>query len=102
MNQYIVTAYDYNNENALQHRMDVRPHHLEAVKTLKNNGNYLIGGAILNEKGNMIGTTIILQFETDEALDAWKQGEPYITVNVIGVEDFSLSFEMTIYYPAVI
>ena len=82
MNQYLVTAYDYTNDGALQHRMDVRPHHLEAVKTLKDNGNYLIGGAILGENGTMIGTTMILQFETDEALEAWKQGEPYITQKV--------------------
>lgn len=79
MNQYIVTAYDHTDADALQRRMNVRPHHLDGAKTLKENGNYIVGGAILNEEGKMMGSVMILQFETEEALEAWKQGEIYIT-----------------------
>ncbi|MDB5123489.1 MAG: hypothetical protein JWP94_1618 [Mucilaginibacter sp.] len=82
MNQYLVTAYDYTDTEALQRRMNVRPHHLDAAKDLKANGNYVLGGAILNEDGKMIGSVMILQFETEEALDAWKQNEPYITQKI--------------------
>jgi uncharacterized protein len=82
MNQYLVTAYDFTHEGALQHRMDVRPHHLDAVREMKQDGNYLIGGAILNEDGNMIGTVMIIQFEDEEQLQAWQQSEPYITQKV--------------------
>jgi len=82
MNQYLVTAYDYTDTEALQRRMNVRPHHLDAAKDLRANGNYVLGGAILNEDGKMIGSVMILQFETEEALEAWKQSEPYITQKI--------------------
>lgn len=82
MNQYLVTAYDYTDTEALQRRMNVRPHHLDAAKDLKASGNYVLGGAILNEDGKMIGSVMILQFETEEALNAWKQNEPYITQKI--------------------
>ncbi|MBB6126945.1 YciI family protein [Mucilaginibacter lappiensis] len=82
MKQYLVTGYDYTDEGALQRRMDVRPHHLDNLKELKESGNFLIGGAVLNDEGNMMGSVMIMQFETDEALEAWKQNEPYITQKV--------------------
>jgi uncharacterized protein YciI len=82
MNQYIVTGYDYTDEGALERRMAVRGHHLDGAKHLKENGNYVIGGALLNDDGKMIGSVMILQFETEEGLDAWKQGEIYITEKI--------------------
>jgi uncharacterized protein YciI len=82
MNQYLVTAYDHTDDGALQRRMNVRPHHLDGAKVLKESGNYVLGGAILNDKGDMIGSVMVLQFENEEALEAWKQGEPYITQGI--------------------
>lgn len=82
MKQYLVTGYDYTDDGALQRRMDVRPHHLDGVRALKESGNYIEGGAILNDTGNMIGSVMIMQFETEEALEAWKQNEPYITQKI--------------------
>src|SRR3954469_20393539 len=82
MNQYIITAYDHTDEGALQRRMNVRPHHLDGAKELKEKGNYVLGGAILNDEGNMIGSVMVLQFETEEELEAWQQSEPYITQKI--------------------
>jgi uncharacterized protein YciI len=82
MKQYLITGYDYTDEGALQRRMNVRPHHLDGAKALKASGNYVLGGAVLNDEGNMIGSVMILQFETEEEFDAWKQNEPYITQKV--------------------
>jgi len=82
MNQYLVTGYDYTDGDALKRRMDVRPHHLDGAKELKEKGNYIVGGAILNEDGKMIGSVMILQFETEEELEAWKQSEIYITQKI--------------------
>ena len=82
MKQYLVTAYDHTDPDALQRRMNVRPHHLDGANELKKSGNYVLGGAILNDEEKMIGSVMILQFETDEALEAWKQGEPYITQKI--------------------
>ena len=82
MNQYLVTAYDYTDTGALERRMTVRPHHLGGAKELKENGNYILGGAMLNDEGKMIGSVMVLQFENEEALEAWKQNEPYITQKI--------------------
>ncbi|GAA3980749.1 YciI family protein [Mucilaginibacter dorajii] len=82
MKQYLVTGYDYTDEGALKRRADTRPHHLDGVKELKANGNFVAAAAFLNEEGNMIGSVMMLQFETDEELEAYKQGEPYITQGV--------------------
>ena len=82
MNQFLITAYDFTDTDALRRRMDVRPHHLDAAKELKASGNFIIGGAILNDEGKMIGSVMIMQFESDEELTVWKQTEPYITQGV--------------------
>lgn len=82
MNQYLITAYDYTDEGALKRRMDVRPHHLDGARELKKNGNYVTGGAILSEEGKMMGSIMILQFEDEEELEAWKQSEIYITQKI--------------------
>jgi len=82
MNQYLVTGYDYTDESAFDRRMNVRPHHIDNLKVLKEKGNYLMGGAMIGDEGKMIGSTMIMQFETEEELEAWKQGEPYITQKI--------------------
>lgn len=82
MNQYLITGYDFTDTDALKRRMDVRPHHLDGARELKFRGSFIIGGAILNEEGKMIGSTMIMQFENEEELEAWKQTEPYITQGV--------------------
>jgi uncharacterized protein YciI len=97
MNQYLITAYDYTDTEALQRRMNVRPHHLDAAKDLKANGNYILGGAILNNESKMIGSVMILQFETEEELEAWKQNEPYITQKIwesVDVKPFRVASEV--------
>jgi uncharacterized protein YciI len=41
-----------------------------------------LGGAILNEEGKMIGSTMILQFESPEEFQHWIDAEPYIQEGV--------------------
>jgi len=82
MDQYLVTAYDYTDDGALKRRMDVRPHHLDGARELKAKGNFIVGGAILDDEGKMMGSIMILQFEDEEQLEAWKQSEVYITQKV--------------------
>lgn len=82
MNQYLITAYDFTDTDALNRRMAVRPLHLDAARQLRETGNFVLGGAMLNDDGKMIGSVMVLQFETEEQLAAWKQDEPYITQKV--------------------
>ena len=82
MQQYYITGYDYTTPNALQHRMDIRPQHIETVRALRQNGNYVLGGAILNDAGQMIGSVLVLQFETEAQLHHWRDNEPYVVNKV--------------------
>ncbi len=82
MKQYLINALDFTDEQALERRMQARPAHLENVKDAKSKGHYLIGGALLNNHGQMIGSVMIVQFETPEALQEWLNDDPYITGKV--------------------
>ena len=82
MPQYLIHAYDGTDETALDRRMAARPMHLAGAKKLKDTGNFVIGGAILSDEGKMIGSVMILDFETQAEFEEWYQTEPYITNGV--------------------
>ena len=52
------------------------------MKKLKASNNFLLGGAILNEDGEMCGSSLVLQFENDAELDSWLENEPYLLKKV--------------------
>jgi uncharacterized protein YciI len=82
MKQYLITAYDYTDENALERRLSTRQLHLDGAGKLKEKGNFIKGGALLNELDQMIGSVLILQFEHPGDLEKWQENEPYLTHRV--------------------
>jgi uncharacterized protein len=82
MQQYVIIAYDGKDEAAIDRRMAARPEHLEGVKALKAYGNYVKGGAILDNMGKMIGSVMMVNFKTRQDLDLWLTREPYVIHNV--------------------
>ncbi len=78
MQQWIVHAWDAEDGGALDRRLSVRDNHLAGARALKANGNFVLGGAMLDEAGRMIGSTMIVQFETTGERDHWIANEPYI------------------------
>jgi uncharacterized protein len=82
MLQYVIIAQDGKDEEAFDRRKTVRPIHLQGAKKLKENNNFILGGAMLNDDGNMVGSVMIVQFETEEELNEWMKHEPYITEGV--------------------
>lgn len=82
MQQYVVHAWDGTDDQAPERRMKARPAHFDNSRRIKASGNFILGGAILNEEGKMIGSTMVLQFETKEELQEWADTEPYITGKV--------------------
>ncbi len=76
--QYLVHAYDHTDPDALSRRMAVRADHLAGAARLKAGGQFIIGGALLSPDGQMIGSMMLLDFETKEQLQAWQAHEPYI------------------------
>jgi len=80
--QFLLVAYDGTGPGALERRMKVRPEHLEKIAVLKKKGNFLLGGAILDEDEKMIGSMIVYEFPNRSAFDESLKNEPYITGGV--------------------
>jgi uncharacterized protein len=79
---YILTAFDGTDEGAQERRMSARPDHLGKIALIKKTGQYILGGAILNDAGLMIGSVIIYDVPDRETLDKILEDEPYINNGV--------------------
>ena len=82
MQEFIIIAFDHTDEDAINRRMAVRPAHFYGVSELKKSGNFIIGAAILDANGKMIGSNMILRFENEAAFQDYLKSEPYVTGNV--------------------
>jgi len=80
--QFVVTAMDYTDEDALNRRMEYRKAHLDGARQLIAEGRFLSGGAILDEQQKMIGSTLHLEFPDRESLEAHLEKDPYISGKV--------------------
>lgn len=80
--QFMITAFDGNDEDALERRMAVRDAHILGAKELKEAGKLIAGGAILDEADQMIGSTLYAEFDSREELDQWLNNDPYVTGGV--------------------
>lgn len=80
--QFLLLAYDATDAEAHSKRLKVRPSHLENVSILRKKGEFLFGGAILDENGQMIGSMIVYEYPDRGALDMMLRDEPYIKEGV--------------------
>ena len=80
--QFVVTALDYTDADALNRRMGNREQHLAVVRKLIMDGHFLSGGAILNDDGRMIGSTLHMEFPARADLDAQLRSDPYVVGKV--------------------
>ena len=80
--QFVVTAYDGRDPEALSRRQKARPAHIELAQAMQARGALIAGGAILDDQGSMIGSTLYVDFPSREALDSWLEADPYVTGGV--------------------
>lgn len=80
--QFLLVAYDGEDPEALERRMSVREEHLEKIALLKKTGEFICGGAILDDGGKMIGSMILYEFPDRTSLDEKLKSEVYITNGV--------------------
>ena len=80
--QYLVIARDGTDDEAPARRRAVRPTHLEAIQPLVDAGNVLVGGAILSEADEMVGSMLLVEFPDRADVEAWIEGDPYVTGDV--------------------
>ncbi len=94
---FVVTCTD--NEGTVEKRLAIRPQHLERLQKLNDEDRLIVAGAMPKDPGNpqagFYGSTIIVDFETREALDAWLQDEPFLKEGIYGhidVKPFNKAF----------
>jgi uncharacterized protein YciI len=80
--QWLIIARDGKGEQAPARRRAARPAHLENAARLQAEGHLLVGGALTDEAGNMIGSAAVAQFATRAELDDWLRTDPYVTGGV--------------------
>ena len=76
--RFLVIAHDHTDDEALVRRMVVRERHLAAARRTIESGNMLIGGAILDEAGRMVGSMTVVSFPDRAAFDEWLRNVPYM------------------------
>jgi uncharacterized protein YciI len=89
--RYAIIARDGTDPEAKARRLAVRPVHLERVTPFVERGRVLIGGAILDDAGDMVGSVLLTDFASREEVEAWLAEDPYVTGSVwkdIEVLDF--------------
>ena len=81
--QFIVHGYDGEDKGALDRRLAARDAHLANAKAWTEKGNLLFATALLDDSGNMVGSVVVCDFSSKEALQTeWLDKEPYVTGDV--------------------
>jgi uncharacterized protein len=80
--QFILIAYDGTDSGAQERRSRARLEHIKKIENLKKAGEFLYGGAILNDDSQMIGSMIVYDFPDRVSLDKSLKDEPYIFCKV--------------------
>lgn len=82
MPQWVITAYDGTDAEAIARRQSVRAAHLANVSPMVTDGRLKLGGALLDDNGAMIGSVAIVDFSSRTELDHWLATDPYVTGGV--------------------
>jgi uncharacterized protein YciI len=94
---FVVSCTDH--EGTVEKRLATRPQHIARLQKLNDEGRLIVAGAMPKDPSNpqagFYGSTIIVNFETREALDTWLQEEPFLKEGVyshIDVKPFNKAF----------
>lgn len=86
-------------EGTVEKRLAIRPQHLARLEQLNAEGRLIVAGAMpkdpANPQAGFYGSTIIVDFDSREALDAWLQDEPFLKEGIyshIDVKPFNKAF----------
>ena len=85
--QYLIIAYD--NENALDKRMEARAAHLKSTQELMKSGKIITACALIEEE-QMVGSTLITNFDSNDEFEAWLAAEPYVQNDVWNMDEIQI------------
>ena len=72
---FLLIAYDH--PTAYERRLTSRQAHIDFIDVLRDQGKAIMGAALIDDHGKMIGSTLFLDMNQDE-LDNHLQAEPYL------------------------
>lgn len=94
---FVLTCVD--REGTVEKRLATRPQHLARLQALDDEGRLIVAGAMPkdpeNPQAGFYGSTVIVDFESREALDAWIADEPFLKEGVyshVDVKPFNKAF----------
>ena len=94
---FVVTCTDH--EGTLEQRLAARPQHLARLTALNEQGRLITAGPMPKNPDDLsqgfIGSTLVVEFDSREALDVWLADEPYLAAGVyahIEVKPFIKAF----------
>ena len=97
MPYFVLTCTDH--EGSLEKRLAIRPQHVERLQQLDDAGRLIAAGAHPKDpndpQAGFLGSTIIVEFDSREALDAWLLDEPFLKHGIyasIEIKPFNKAF----------
>jgi uncharacterized protein len=84
---YLVIIYDY--KDVLDLRLKYRPKHLESLSKFILDSVVLNAGAILKD-ADMIGSSMIVNFNCIDDLRSWLSNDPYVKGNVWNLQTLQI------------
>lgn len=94
---FVISCTDQ--EGTVEKRLATRPQHIARLEQLHAEGRVLTAGAMPKDPSNpqagFYGSTMILEFDSREALDEWLQDEPFIKEGIyrhVDVKPFNKAF----------
>lgn len=94
---YVIYCTDH--DNVLEQRLAARPEHIARLEALDAKGKLILAGPMPKNANNIqdgfYGSTLVVDFDSREALDQWLAEEPYLKAGVyrhIDVKPFIQAF----------
>ncbi|EXF57226.1 YciI family protein [Acinetobacter radioresistens] len=94
---FVLSCTDH--EGTVEKRLATRPQHIERLQKLNDEGRLIVAGAMPKDpadpQAGFYGSTMIVEFDSREALDAWLKEEPFLKAGVyahIDVKPFNKAF----------
>ena len=75
---FIVRGHDFTDEKALDRRMAVRESHITGIVEMKAKGQILFAAAMVNDRDEMCGSTMILEMDSRADVEAYVKNEAYV------------------------
>ncbi|MBU3015453.1 hypothetical protein KO488_11860 [Poseidonibacter lekithochrous] len=85
--QYLIIAYD--NDGVIEKRMESRPAHVEATQKLMTEGK-IISACAMIEEDEMVGSSVLTNFDSEDELNTWLENEPYVKGGVWNMDEIQI------------